>query len=221
MTDKKDNPPQCPVGEPSCQWLDEISQLKLRIDELSELVATDPLTGLANFRQFSAILKREMQRTLRNFQPTSMIMLDIDHFKAVNDKWGHEIGNQTLQLLAKVMNSQVRITDIVCRYGGEEFTIILPETSLKQAVEIAERLRKAIAESPVVFDEGQFNFTVSLGVDIFQSGQSLSPEAFTASVDQYLYQAKETGRNKVCHKAFSELRENTEVSQDEKDMLLG
>ena len=99
MSDSEATPPKCPVGETSCEWLDEVENLRRQIDELSELVSTDALTGLFNFRHFKTILQAEMDRSKRSGIPTSLVLADLDHFKAVNDTYGHEIGNQALKHL--------------------------------------------------------------------------------------------------------------------------
>ena len=133
----EDKPLKCPVGESSCEWLDEVESLRLKIDELSDLVSTDALTGLFNFRHFKTVLQAEMDRSKRSGIPTSLVLVDADHFKNVNDTYGHEIGNQALKHLTKILKNEVRTTDIVCRYGGEEFAIVFPETHLNLAVKVA------------------------------------------------------------------------------------
>ena len=136
MSEPNDSPPVCPVDESSCEWLDEVQKLRTQISELSELVSTDALTGLFNFRHFKTILLAEMDRSKRSGIPTSLVMVDVDHFKSVNDAYGHETGNLALKHLAKILRNEVRTTDIVCRYGGEEFAIIFPETHLNLAVKV-------------------------------------------------------------------------------------
>ena len=117
--------PICPVGETDCPLVAEVSELRHNLVELSNLVRTDTLTGLANYRYFVQELGQEIERTQRSMQPTSLIMLDIDFFKKVNDQWGHEVGNQALKHLAQLLRQAVRRLDTPCRYGGEEFAIIL------------------------------------------------------------------------------------------------
>ena len=128
MSESDVTPPKCPVGETSCEWLDEVENLGRQIDELSELVSTDALTGLFNFRHFKTILQAEMDRSKRSGIPTSLVLVDLDHFKAVNDTYGHEIGNLSLKHMAAILKNEVRTTDLVFRYGGEEFAMIFPET---------------------------------------------------------------------------------------------
>lgn len=212
---------ECPVGEEKCHWLDELAQLRQNIEELSELVSTDALTGLFNYRHFRTVLKAEMDRSKRSGIPTSLIMMDIDHFKAVNDEHGHEVGNQALKHLASILQAEVRTTDIVCRYGGEEFAMIFPETHLNLAVKVADRIRRQIAGTAFEVDDGELNITVSMGASVYMKTSILDVDDFVDSVDKYLYEAKESGRNCICHIDFSDLRAVTEVGADERAMLFG
>jgi diguanylate cyclase (GGDEF)-like protein len=219
MSDLEDPPLKCPVGESSCEWLDEVETLRLKIDELSELVSTDALTGLFNFRHFKTMLQAEMDRSKRSGIPTSLVLVDVDHFKDVNDTHGHEVGNLALQHLASILTNEVRTTDIVCRYGGEEFTMIFPETHLNLAVKVADRIREKIAKTPLKTDAGEIVITASMGASVYMKTSVLDIDGFVDSVDKYLYEAKESGRNCICHVDYSELRAVTEVSVDERAML--
>ncbi len=218
MSDQE-KPLKCPVGEPSCEWLDEVETLRVKIDELSELVSTDALTGLFNFRHFKTMLQAEMDRSKRSGIPTSLVLVDVDHFKIVNDTHGHEIGNLALQHLAEILKNAVRTTDIVCRYGGEEFTMIFPETHLNLAVKVADRIREQIANIPLKIDSGEITLTVSMGASVYIKTSVLDIDDFVDSVDKYLYEAKQSGRNCICHVDYSELRAVTEVGADERAML--
>ena len=206
----------CPRGEADCPALREIAELRQTLAELSTLVRTDPLTGIANYRYFILALEQEMERTLRSGQPTTLIMLDIDHFKQVNDQWGHEVGNQALVHISKLMQQALRKLDIACRYGGEEFAIILPNTDLRASIPVAERLRQAIAETPMQIDDQQLQLTVSLGIDSFAKAVEMPVEKLVAGADQYLYQAKQEGRNCVRHAPLAELEQ---VSSEERSEL--
>jgi diguanylate cyclase (GGDEF)-like protein len=219
MSEPNDSPPACPVGEISCEWLDEVQNLRTQIDELSELVSTDALTGLFNFRHFKTILRAEMDRSKRSGIPTSLVMVDIDHFKSVNDEYGHEAGNLALKHLAEILRNEVRTTDIVCRYGGEEFAMVFPETHLNLAVKVADRIRELIANSSIPLEEGEINLTASMGASVYMKTSVLDFEDFVDSVDKYLYEAKQSGRNCICHIDYSELRTVTEVGADERAML--
>jgi diguanylate cyclase (GGDEF)-like protein len=206
----------CPIGEASCAVIDENRRLYEDNQRLQQALRTDTLTGLFNYRHFSEALEIEMERTQRSRTPTSLLILDIDFFKKVNDTWGHEIGNQALQHLAALLKQHTRRLDIACRYGGEEFTVILPSTPLNLALEVAERLRKAIEEAPLQLEAGTLALTASIGVESYREGMLLSSDEFVHLVDGYLYQAKQDGRNRVCGPAP---KLATEVTADEKAAL--
>lgn len=206
----------CPVGELDCPIAAEVEELRERLDELSELVRTDPLTGLANYRYFADTCEQEIERTQRSDQPTSLIMLDIDHFKKVNDQWGHENGNRALKHIAGILRQCVRRLDIPCRYGGEEFAIILPDTSLSDSVPVAERIRSQIAATPLQLEEGELRLTASLGIAVYANTARTTPEELVKKADHYLYKAKQDGRNRVCH---AQLPIIDVVSREERDAL--
>ena len=210
---------ECPVGEPSCEWLEEIRILRQQVNELSALVATDALTGLYNFRHFKTMLQNEMDRSKRSGIPTSLAMVDLDHFKRVNDKYGHEAGNQALQHLAGILMSEVRTTDIVCRYGGEEFAMIFPETHLNLAVKVADRIREEIASHPLEIDGEEIQITASMGLSVYMKTSILDIDEFIESVDKYLYEAKQSGRNCICHIDYNDLRKVTEIGSVERILL--
>jgi len=209
----------CPIGESSCSWLTEVKRLGEQVSELSEMVSTDGLTGLFNFRYFNSALQAEMDRSKRGGIPTSLVIVDIDFFKAVNDQYGHETGNVVLRHIARILRAEVRTTDIVCRYGGEEFTLIFPETHLNIAVKVADRIRDLVASHPITVDENKLNVTVSMGASVYTKTSRLEINQFIESADTYLYQAKETGRNRICHVDYSYLHADSEVSTDERSML--
>ena len=209
----------CPVDESGCEWLDEITRLRQEIVDLSELVSTDALTGLYNFRHFKTVLQAEMDRSKRSGIPTSLVMVDIDHFKAVNDTHGHEVGNLVLQKIANILRDEVRTTDVVCRYGGEEFAMIFPETHLRLAVKVADRIRETIAMTAVDYNGEKIAVTASMGASVYIKTSILDVVDFVDSVDKYLYEAKQSGRNCICHIDYADLRTITEVSVDERSML--
>jgi len=208
--------PACPVGKSDCAALTQIKDLRKSLDELSQLVRTDPLTGIANYRYFVMSLEQEIERTQRTAQPTSLIMLDIDFFKKVNDEWGHEIGNQALVHVSRQILDTVRKLDITCRYGGEEFAIILPNTELSASIPVANRIRQQIADSPLKIGAKQLRLTASLGIDTFLPGQSCTPDELVQRADHYLYQAKQQGRNQVCHASLQPI---DMVSREEREVL--
>ncbi|MDZ4260738.1 MAG: GGDEF domain-containing protein [Pseudomonadota bacterium] len=211
----------CPRGDVSCRFLQELSMLRQEVDVLKEQVRTDALTGLYNFRFFSDALPLEMERASRSFQPLSLIVLDIDHFKGFNDKWGHEVGNKALSHVAQLIALTIRKLDFACRFGGEEFVILLPNTDLRQAVNVAERLREIIANTPLAQEQNLITITASLGVDEYRGNHSDSPEGFLERVDAWLYQAKHAGRNCVKGPAVESADVSTTVTAEEKDALFG
>jgi diguanylate cyclase (GGDEF)-like protein len=219
MSKPGDTELRCPVGEASCEWLELVEDLRNQVGQLSALVSTDALTGLFNFRHFRTVLQAEMDRSKRSGIPTSLVMADLDHFKAVNDTYGHEAGNLALQHLADILRGEVRTTDVVCRYGGEEFAVIFPETHLNLAVKVADRIREEIANSPVPIDGGEINLTASMGASVYMKTSVLDIDDFIDSVDKYLYEAKQSGRNCICHIDYADLRKVTEVGFDERAML--
>ena len=147
---------------------------------------------------FYSLLEDEIARTLRYQRPVSMLMLDIDHFKRVNDTYGHVAGDRILEGLARVLEQTVRQGDRVCRYGGEEIGVILPETDMQTAVNAAERLRAAAEQAVFKDDSGQeIKITVSIGVAALPEQAATLPELVNMA-DAALYAAKEGGRNRVC-----------------------
>lgn len=174
---------------------DELRQANLRLEALA---VTDALTGLFNRRYFDTLLIAEMQRTLRYKTPISLILLDIDHFKHVNDTYGHPVGDEVLRNVSRVVASCVRSTDSVARYGGEEMAIVLTQTDLKGAAEVAERLCTQVAAFEHTYDQHTFAKTASFGVAAFDgAGQPIAPEELVRRADQALYRAKSSGRNRV------------------------
>lgn len=210
--------PKCKLGETHCEWLEEIRTLRKKCADLTERLRTDELTGLFNFRHFQEVLPQEMERTMRTGAPTALAVLDIDHFKKINDTWGHENGNRVLVQLSHLMEAAIRKIDIACRFGGEEFVLILPNTSIGQATIVAERLRSMIENTPVDVPQGVIRYTASIGVDIYTRDDTITMEQFMERADTLLYEAKGSGRNKLVAR---EIETVTAVTKEEKDMLLG
>ena len=168
-------------------------ELKEANEIIERLARTDPLTGLANRRTLDETFGREIARAERLREHLSMIMADLDHFKSINDQYGHITGDQVLASAAAVFKSQSRPYDLAARYGGEEFVLVLPGTTTDGAIAIAERIRKEIAALTVPGCPKQI--TISLGVASWVAGEA--PEALVARADAALYSAKGTGRNRV------------------------
>jgi diguanylate cyclase (GGDEF)-like protein len=168
-------------------------QLKQNEIKIRELMLTDPLTGIANRRYLDQRLEHEVQRNHRYGDFFSIIMTDLDHFKQINDKYGHNTGDAVLVQFAKILNDNVRASDFVARFGGEEFVILLPDTDKKGAVELAERIRQDIAEQ--AFQDVQQSVTASFGVTTVVHAQN--GVAVLKKVDEALYSSKAQGRNRV------------------------
>jgi diguanylate cyclase (GGDEF)-like protein/PAS domain S-box-containing protein len=165
--------------------------------ELERQAHTDFLTELANRRYFLEVAEGELARTLRYGKQFSLLMLDIDHFKVVNDERGHKAGDLVLKKLARVMQESLREVDIVGRMGGEEFAAILPETGIDEAWEAAERLRLAVAAAEIAVDDGEpLCVTVSIGIATF-TDKSTDIDMLLRKADEALYMAKHDGRNRV------------------------
>lgn len=176
-------------------WRD-ITPLKKAQAELQEQAIRDPLTGLYNRRYLLERVDLEFARARRENQPISFVMVDIDHFKNVNDNFGHKAGDIILQKLAAQLLSRTRIGDIACRYGGEEFLVVLPNIKAEKAHQIAERWRKLFMGSTMPLEYTDIKITVSCGVSEFPLHGGTSEELI-ATADKALYYAKQTGRNRV------------------------
>jgi diguanylate cyclase (GGDEF)-like protein len=174
--------------------------------EIKLLSRTDSLTGCYNRGYINELLPREITRALRYKRPLSLAMCDIDHFKKINDTYGHPCGDEVLKKLVRSISEVIRAdADWLARYGGEEFLIVLPETRLQNASGLAERLRKNIAKNSIETQKDTVSITASFGVTGFNSSnptENISPEALIQVADKYLYAAKKQGRNKVISGAF-------------------
>lgn len=155
----------------------------------------DALTGIHNRRWMAEVFPRALHRCMLDRQPVSIMVLDIDYFKQVNDSYGHLVGDLALKCIANCMATNLRPHDLLVRYGGEEFAILLPDTDIGNAKLLADRLRCMIAETEIQNDGGNFNVTLSIGIATAGAGQSL--EALINEADRALYLAKERGRNRV------------------------
>jgi diguanylate cyclase (GGDEF)-like protein len=170
------------------------AQLRTALRKVERDAATDALTGHWNRRALDEILKLQVERHVTGDRPLSILMLDIDFFKNINDEFGHLVGDDVLRAFAQKLSEFLRADDSCARFGGEEFVVVLPETSLSTAMEVAERIRKGVAQCPLL-DKPRVQATVSIGVAAMERGQSIG-ELF-ANADAAVYLAKNEGRNRV------------------------
>ena len=174
-----------------------LGEARHRQEQLEHIATVDTLTGLRNRRWFDEMFPRQFERAARADHPVSLLMIDIDHFKTLNDTYGHQVGDAALHHVAQLLASAVRPQDLLARYGGEEFVVLLPEGDVQTAGTIAERLRQTVATAR--HDSGAPALppvTISIGVASRQPGDTL--DALLARADQALYRAKDTGRDRWC-----------------------
>ncbi len=199
----------------------KLADLEKENRHLRSLSLTDELTGLYNYRFFARQLDIEMARTMRTGQACALIMIDLDDFKQINDTLGHDRGNTFLMQVSQALAKKLRPTDIMCRYGGDEFAVIMPATDLSDAVRIAERLNAAVSTfSP----ELEKHFSVSIGVAEYEPERSgeFDMNQFVRSADKALYRAKDRGKDGICYEGrLPDVDTMTSVSCDEKTALLG
>ena len=196
----------------------------LRISRLQERLRsaafTDGLTGLWNHTQFRKHLDAEFSRTRRYGGYLSLLMMDLDHFKAVNDTFGHEAGNRILRITARHLKNMVRDVDIVCRYGGEEFAVIMPTTNLEEAVALADRMRAAFSTDVCLAEHPQLTVTASIGVVANTDPRVNSAVDLINLADRALYMAKHRGRNNVVSVAeLDDVRMHDELRLQDIDVL--
>lgn len=186
------------------------------IDGLCELSLRDPLTGLANRRQFTSVLERETDRVARSGETGLLLMLDIDHFKSVNDTHGHPAGDAVLVAIAKTLTRCVRPMDTIARYGGEEFAVVLPTCQAAFGFVVAERIRKTIENTPIAISSTtNLSITVSVGGAFALQWIRSTPLLWMDRADHELYRAKTQGRNRVC----IEQQPDSTVTAEEKSLL--
>lgn len=182
---------------------DELTQLARRYRDLS---IRDDLTGLYNSRYFWDRLDAELHRALRHDDSVGLLLMDLDHFKEVNDNWGHRFGDRVLEVTGGYITENCRRSDIAARVGGEEFAVVLPETGEPEAVRVGERIRQALESHPFEPEDGEsFHVTLSVGVAVAEPDSDPSPEQIYQDADQALYRAKEGGRNTLESSSAIEL----------------
>ena len=176
------------------QRLLELRQSK---EQLQKMALTDPLTKLGNRATFDMSIKQAAASTQRSGSPHSLLMIDLDHFKSFNDNYGHQAGDSILRSVADAIKHSARDADICCRYGGEEFAVILPDTTANNAEVLAERIHKQVAKVSRKQPAGRNTITVSIGISCADSHTVSQPKKLIKEADQALYQAKDNGRNRT------------------------
>jgi diguanylate cyclase (GGDEF)-like protein len=170
--------------------------LRQQKEAAESLARTDSLTGLANRRAFDEVAELEIQRAVRYGTPLALVIADLDHFKAINDRYGHHVGDEVLKGFARILTTSVRGIDLVGRWGGEEFVVLMPGTGIEEAMQAAERMRLAVAGAPTRVDGKTFGYTASFGVaELLPDVPTM--DALLSRTDAALYRAKHQGRNRV------------------------
>ncbi len=209
---------QAGADDAALRSLPPVQYVQRLIDELCALSLQDPLTGLANRRYFESVLVQEMDRVSRSGESALLLMMDIDHFKRINDVHGHVVGDKVLQSLAHTLSACVRPMDTLARYGGEEFAVVLPTCQIAFGTMVAERIRRMVAQTPVrVSPTEELHITVSVGGAYAMPWIRSTPELWIERADQQLYLAKSSGRNCVRIEA----QPDSTVSAEEKSLLFG
>lgn len=170
-------------------------ELRQRITELERIASIDPLTGLWNRPHFDQIVEKELDRSVRYHQPLSLLLLDLDHFKRINDGWGHPVGDLALRAVGRVLVEPARGREMCARWGGEEFVLLLEDTPGEVALEIAERLRRRVESTEVEVEGERVPLSMSFGVAAFPELAVRSGDELLAVADAALYAAKRLGRN--------------------------
>ncbi|MET0391307.1 MAG: diguanylate cyclase [Polyangiales bacterium] len=174
---------------------DNISDARSRLEQLA---VQDELTGLFNYRYLHTRLSEEFKRSERYRDPLACVMLDIDYFKRINDRFGHDAGDAALRETSKRLRKAVREIDVVTRYGGEEFLLVLPSTNFSGALSVADRVWRAIGSEPYALPSGPEKVSVSVGVAVFPSRDIKTKDQLIQAADKALYQAKGDGRDRIC-----------------------
>ena len=210
---------QCLQDYLNCPLKSELNQLKQECKTLRNLAQIDELTEFFNFRYLKTALEGEMERTRRSGLSTGLIMADLDDFKRINDTHGHQNGNRALKWVTRIWKSSIRKIDIPCRYGGDEFVFILPNSTIDDVIQTAERLRTGLSSLPIQLDNESVRLTASFGVDEYRGNKNFTAEAFIHQVDKLVLKAKDTGRNRICYNSESVTHPSAGVTLEERASL--
>lgn len=201
------------VEERTRELAKTMNDLQEANQQLAKQSVTDSLTGIKNRRYFDETLERELRRAEREHKPLSLILLDIDHFKRLNDNYGHQAGDQCLKLFANQLKRLLpRASDLVARYGGEEFAVILPDTDAESAALLAEKLRQAVEAENIRYNNQTISLTTSLGVTTYETGTNPTATRLLSAADHALYQAKEKGRNRWVAANATQFLNNSNIA---------
>ncbi len=188
-----------------------VRHLRKARTELSHAAATDPLTHLSNRRQALGIFQHEIERARRSGSALSVIMIDLDHLKPINDRLGHLAGDAVLRHIGLILKGRMRAADIVARYGGDEFMVVLPEAGSRAALHVAVDLRRALNETPAVFGNFEIPLMASFGITTFDIARDTAPEDLIARADEAMYFVKRSGGNSIADWAGLERNQANEA----------
>lgn len=209
----------CPADNHACPVIKERDELLRKLEALKTDALTDVLTGLFNRRHFESVLSIEMERTRRTQQPTTLIMLDLDHFKHINDTYGHQAGDEVLRQVANLLRSNLRKIDTACRIGGEEIVAVLPSTELVTGVQVAQRICDQLRDLTIPINEEALTVTASFGVYPYRFSSDDNQSKLLEEVDKLVYQAKHNGRDQVCSPTDDSFQSKSSVSAEEKALF--
>jgi diguanylate cyclase (GGDEF)-like protein len=206
------------AGRPDPRLLSDNPHVQIQtiIDALCDLSIHDGLTGLVNATFFHAVLAREIERSLRTGRICSLMVIDIDHFKRINDTYGHSMGDRVLQSVAAQMKHSLRSMDTAARIGGEEFAVILPECAPEDAIHAATRIHSVLNPLTLALDQTTLQLTTSVGLVWTNPNVAVSSAALLSEADQEMYRAKRSGRGRLCYKHA----DSTLVSCQERSALM-
>jgi len=206
-----------PLSSEGLETLEALKELVAENRSLQELSVRDTLTGLYNPRYFRQRLRIELERVKRTEHPCSLIMIDLDKFKPVNDRYGHRVGDEVLRQVADIIQANIRAVDVPVRYGGDEFAVILPDTDLRAAAKTAERIREHLAGDTRI---AEYGVTASLGLAAQHHFESIDSESLIDQADQSMYRAKQEGGNRLWFFEAARIKKiSTEVTSAEKEDL--
>jgi diguanylate cyclase (GGDEF)-like protein len=186
------------IANLSTKLINNLLDQRQEINLLRQQVGRDSMTNLNNHQRFRELLQQEISRSQRYNHPLSTIFADIDHFKSVNDTYGHLSGDRVIKIVAGCLKKELRESDHLARYGGEEFAFILPETEKDDAWMVAERLRKAIDSLRIAHGDGFIHVTMSFGIALLKPGEKISLDELISKADSALYNVKNQGRNQCA-----------------------